>query len=738
LKNNNLDLDMSTENSGRIFISYGHDEFSGFALSLADFLRGHGYEVFIDKDGIHTGQEWETNLEDGLKWAKSGTKDGIFILLMTPYSVRRPNGYCLNEMLYALDLGLKMVPVMLKTVTPPLSIYRIQYLDLTSTANDTDVCFPKILNCISAPTNDSVENSYRVTPLMQHLCPLDFSGEIELFSKDFVGRKWSIPMIEDWASNNHGVLAITGSAGVGKTALAVFLYNHLPDAIAFYMFRRNDSAKLPLKRFVTTIAYEISTQIKEYRDILLALDSEEIDNTGSASRLFQKLIIAPLKRIERPQEPKYILIDGLDEAESEKYNPVAVFLDENIHFLPDWVNVIITTRPQVASIKPLNADKVFSLDELGAENIADIKQYVSAVMPYLDEQQQVSIVEKSHGSFLYVKRISEWYRTHQAEDLPLDIVAFYSSDFIRLFPTEASYANSRFFLEIIIASSIPLSKALLHIIANDSPYKLDEFLTTFRDLVKEGKDSRIRVDHSSFSEWLVSEQAGVYRINAMEGRQRIIDLLKRYMVWEVEDGNESSTRVDKFCKRIEDIESSLCLKYDDELIPIYCNVMEESGEWTAFMEFSYWYLTSPHINYQFMEMLCRAVDTYYNDLKHISSYSLIDQGLTESIKHSYDYMMEKASHGITTELTKPAYIILNDLRVVIDNTENNQRLEDYILSIMNAFPNLLGVFSSAMFHNEVDFGFADSIVELFTGLRDSQRITNPDILEWLSKARVWD
>lgn len=44
---------MSTENSGRIFISYGHDEFSGFALSLADFLRGHEYEVFIDKDGTY-------------------------------------------------------------------------------------------------------------------------------------------------------------------------------------------------------------------------------------------------------------------------------------------------------------------------------------------------------------------------------------------------------------------------------------------------------------------------------------------------------------------------------------------------------------------------------------------------------------------------------------------------------------------------------------------------------------
>ena len=727
---------MSTENSGRIFISYGHDEFSGFALSLADFLRGHGYEVFIDKDGIHTGQEWETNLEDGLKWANSGSKDGIFILLMTPYSVRRPNGYCLNEMLYALDLGLKMVPVMLKTVTPPLSIYRIQYLDLTSTANDTDVCFPKILNCISTPANDSIENPYRVTPLMQRLCPLDFSGEIELFSKDFVGRKWSIPMIEDWASKNHGVLAITGTAGVGKTALAVFLYNHLPDAIAFYMFRRNDSAKLPLKRFVTTIAYEISTQLKEYRDILLTLDTEEIANTGSASRLFQKLIITPLKRIERPQEPKYILIDGLDEAESEKYNPVAVFLDENIHYLPDWVNVIITTRPQVASIKPLNADKVFSLDALGAESVADIKQYVSAVMPYLDEQQLVSIVEKSHGSFLYVKHICEWYRRHQAEDFPLDIVALYGSDFISMFPTEASYANSRFFLEIIIASSIPLSKALLQVIAKESPYKLDAFLTTFRDLVKEGKDSRIRVDHSSLSEWLVSEHAGVYRIDATEGRQRIIDLLNQYMGWDVEDGDERTTRVDKFRKHIEEIESSLCLKYDDDLIPLYCNVMEEAGEWSSFMEFSFWYLSSPHLNYRFVERRCKTIDAHYDKFKSNPSYTLIDKGLTNALESFYEYMMEKASRGIITELTKPTYIILNVLRAVIENTENDFRLEDFIQSIMNAFPYLVSVFSSAMFHNEVDFGFADEIVELFAGLRDSKRITNPDILEWLSKAKV--
>ena len=94
----------------RVFISYGHDGYSKFALKLADALKESGYEIFIDIEGIRNGEQWEINLENGLNWTNEKGRNGLFLLLMTPHSVRRPDGFCLNEIAYAIDIKLKIIP----------------------------------------------------------------------------------------------------------------------------------------------------------------------------------------------------------------------------------------------------------------------------------------------------------------------------------------------------------------------------------------------------------------------------------------------------------------------------------------------------------------------------------------------------------------------------------------------------------------------------------------------------
>ena len=45
-----------------------------------------------------------------------------FLLLLTPHSVRRPDGYCLNELARAFGRSLPIIPVLVSPVEPPLSI----------------------------------------------------------------------------------------------------------------------------------------------------------------------------------------------------------------------------------------------------------------------------------------------------------------------------------------------------------------------------------------------------------------------------------------------------------------------------------------------------------------------------------------------------------------------------------------------------------------------------------------
>ena len=84
---------------------------------------------------LKAGGDWERYIEDGLDFASAVPDAGRFLLLLTSHSVRRPDGYCLNELARAYGRNLPIIPVMVATVEPPLSICRLQWLDMRH-------CFP--------------------------------------------------------------------------------------------------------------------------------------------------------------------------------------------------------------------------------------------------------------------------------------------------------------------------------------------------------------------------------------------------------------------------------------------------------------------------------------------------------------------------------------------------------------------------------------------------------------------
>lgn len=114
----------------RIFLSYGHDEHVSLALRLRDDLRERGHEVRFDEERLLPGHDWELFIEQGLARLAGDKANAVVLLLLTPHSVRRPDGYCLNEVARALAHGLRIVPLMVVESEPPLSICRIQWLDM--------------------------------------------------------------------------------------------------------------------------------------------------------------------------------------------------------------------------------------------------------------------------------------------------------------------------------------------------------------------------------------------------------------------------------------------------------------------------------------------------------------------------------------------------------------------------------------------------------------------------------
>ena len=114
-----------------------------------------------------------------------------------------------------------------------------------------------------------------------------------------------------------------GPAGVGKSAIAQTCAEklkesgHLGAAFFFTVKGHNNSLRL-----FTTIAYQLATEITDYRtavDEKISKDHTIVEKKMASQ--FQLLIVEPLRELEKQGkriQPKAIFIDGLDECAGEE------------------------------------------------------------------------------------------------------------------------------------------------------------------------------------------------------------------------------------------------------------------------------------------------------------------------------------------------------------------------------------------------------------------------------------
>src|SRR3954469_4575942 len=85
-----------------VFISYSRTD-SRFVGALADGLRTHGKDVWIDIEGIRDAEGFPEALGNAI-----GSSDG-FVFVISPASVG--SSYCMREVDDAVDAGKRIVPV---------------------------------------------------------------------------------------------------------------------------------------------------------------------------------------------------------------------------------------------------------------------------------------------------------------------------------------------------------------------------------------------------------------------------------------------------------------------------------------------------------------------------------------------------------------------------------------------------------------------------------------------------
>lgn len=524
----------------RIFVSYGHDEYFAFARNVANELLLQGHEVWFDEDRLKPGCDWESYIEDGLDWVAEDTDRGRILLIMTPHSVRRPNGYCLNEIAKALDNMLTIIPVMLVWTTPPLSIYRLQWLDLTNSANKKCITqtFKHDLKMISeALTMSSKDIVLKSDSLLRTLNPLNYETDIVLNQTWFTGRAWVFEAIDKWINTHNAsrLFWITGVPGIGKTAIATRLLQIYPEISAFHICRRGHSEKSSPRRAICTISYQLSTQYPDYAEVIKSINLNEVLRDCNDSALFDILITQPLTQISSTDKSmSIILIDALDEATQDGVNPLADFIAAEFDRLPNWVRLIITSRPDREVTVPLQRFAPWTLDSKTEENQKDIHQYIKKRLEKYNNHKDYqaifhTIIQKSEGVFLCAKYIVDEILEgrldiNKSDAFPQGLGGVYYQYFTTKFTDSETYDRYiRPAMELIAARYEPLTEDELKSYLGWNNYSVKRFLSCMGSFIVRHADGTLTPFHQSLIDWIGDEQkSGIkFWIDIQQGHEVI-------------------------------------------------------------------------------------------------------------------------------------------------------------------------------------------------------------------------
>ena len=518
----------------RIFISYGHDEHEDLARRLREDLQSRGHQVWFDRAELRPGVDWESHIDSGLEWLAEDRDHARMLLLLTPHAVRRPDGFCLNEIARAVSRRIGIIPVMVALCEPPLSICRIQYLDMRDCLplDDNDKLYSRSLeSLLAALEGKGTEIEGFGSRKLHALEPIDFAAELAAHPPDFTGRAWLFDELQTWLTEPEAprVFVLIGAPGVGKTALAVELIHRSQHVAAFHICIHTSKQKSDPLRLVTSLAYQLSTQLPEYEEALKTLDLEYVVDTYDASTLFDVLLTQPLARVSPPEAPMVIVIDGLDEATQNGTNAVAEFLSERAQHLPRWVRIVVTSRPEPEVLRPLKALGVHTIEPLAAENLSDIRQYALARLGKVSasaaaKEHAVNVItERCEGVMLYARHACDHLEREgispgTLETLPQGLFALYARQLTLRCPRHESFAEGpRPLLSLLLAAREPLDTDLVCAALGRTRSETWDVVVALGSLVvDDGKT--LALPHKTLRDWLSDRTASQqYHVGDDEG-----------------------------------------------------------------------------------------------------------------------------------------------------------------------------------------------------------------------------
>lgn len=532
-----------------IFLSYAHrsereedfDISEDLVLLVQKGLEQDGHTVWIDKEGIRAGAQWRERITSAI------LEHAHFLSFLSVRSVRDP-GVCLNEIAIALGGHRRIQTVLAEDegrVAPPLTISHVQWHDFQHwreiragtrtgpTGEDWDTWFAQRMTRLREVIADA--ESARIPGELQQLReilePKTFEARIVEKTQGFSGRQWLFDETRHWLEKTHSrMLWLRAGPGIGKSSFAAQLAHQARSSVVgFFMcdFQGRKDPEDSAREAVCTLAFQIASRLPDYR--LKLLYGQKVDRDKilkrTADELFEFLITEPLNRAGKiPESTRLCLvIDGLDEAgRAGGGNRLSELLARHAQRLPDWLGLLVTSRPEPQLeqiLKPLSS---IAIDGQSAQNRQDLEDWLQLRLPPSivgAERQRIidTVIDKSGGTFLYLSLIDKdpSLDLSRPETLPDQLDGFFKQTFQRYFPDLDAYSRkTEPFLRLMVAAPGPLPLSMGARILGWSRRDLALNVSEPMGSLVEERDGGLRFFHASLPDWLDDpRRSGVYCVN---------------------------------------------------------------------------------------------------------------------------------------------------------------------------------------------------------------------------------
>ena len=355
-------------------------------------------------------------------------------------------------------------------------------------------------------------------------------------------RKWLLDEIEQWrieSTTKVRLSLVTGNPGMGKSVLTSQLCTIASGKgilAACFFFQHHKMKRNNPRILVQTLAYQLCFAIPGYKEEIEKCLIEEEIMQMNIFELFTELVLTPLNNTGHVSEQKLIVIDGLDECDFEQRGDLLKLILREFVKLPEWIRVIMTTRPDQYILKKLTRIKsVFQLNPDDPRNINDIKLYLHDILKERMQTEELEsgleiMVRKSEGMFLYFHYASEAILEHNIltlDDLntllPDGIDDYYEQNFRRL-QSKLGKDKYQLLFQAITAARSEFPKALIGPLLNVSDAESSQIMNTVSVLLPV-HNGYVSMFHKSIRDWLKDRDlAEDLAIDSTPGHSDVADI----------------------------------------------------------------------------------------------------------------------------------------------------------------------------------------------------------------------